>query len=82
MINKNIDCLVLGCTHYNFLIDIIEEILPENIILIDTITPVIKHIKNTLISNEILNDSIPKDIYIYFIMIILYQKNIFRWIIY
>ena len=57
MINKNIDCLVLGCTHYNFLIDIIEEIIPENIILIDTITPVINHIKNTLISNEILNNS-------------------------
>ena len=57
MINKNIDCLVLGCTHYNFLSDIIEEILPENIILIDTITPVIKHIKNTLMSNEILNNS-------------------------
>jgi len=57
MINKNIDCLVLGCTHYNFVIDIIEEIIPENIIIIDTITPVNTHIKNILISNEIFNKS-------------------------
>ena len=44
MINKNIDCLLLGCTHYNHIRDIIEEILPENIKIVDTIDPVNKHV--------------------------------------
>lgn len=55
MIEKNIDCLVLGCTHYHYLKDNIKEILPPGISIIDTITPVNKHIKNVLILNESLN---------------------------
>ncbi len=57
MINKKIDCLVLGCTHYNYLINIIREIIPKNINLIDTITPVANHTIKTLKSNNILNKS-------------------------
>ena len=57
MINKNIDCLLLGCTHYNHIRDIIEEILPENIKIVDTIDPVNKHVLNKLKSNYILNKS-------------------------
>ena len=55
MINKNIDCLVLGCTHYYYIKHIIKEIIPKNITIIDTITPVNKHIYNTLKSNKSLN---------------------------
>ena len=55
MIEKNIDCLVLGCTHYHYLKDNIKEILPPGISIIDTITPINKHIKNVLILNESLN---------------------------
>ena len=55
MIENDIDKLVLGCTHYHYLKDNIKEILPPGISIIDTITPVNKHIKNVLILNESLN---------------------------
>ena len=55
MLDKNIDCLVLGCTHYHFIRSIIKKIISENIKLIDTISPITKHIKNTLLKNKMLN---------------------------
>ena len=60
MINKKIDCLVLGCTHYNHIKDIIEEIIPEDIKIVDTIAPVNKRVLNILKSNNILNKSTNK----------------------
>jgi len=57
MINKNIDYLVLGCTHYHYLIDVIKNIIPENIRIVDTISPINQHIYNTLKSKKILNKS-------------------------
>ena len=60
MINKNIDCLLLGCTHYNHIKDIIEEIIPIDIKIVDTITPVNKRVLNILKSNNILNKSTKK----------------------
>tara|TARA_Y200000002_G_scaffold261570_1_gene217103 strand:- start:1605 stop:2378 length:774 start_codon:yes stop_codon:yes gene_type:complete len=55
MLEKNIDCLVLGCTHYHFITSIIKKIIPKKIKLIDTITPIIQHIKNTLLKSKSLN---------------------------
>ena len=60
MINKKIDCLLLGCTHYNHLKDIIEEIIPDDIKIVDTIAPVNKRVLNILKSNNILNKSTKK----------------------
>ena len=60
MINKNIDCLLLGCTHYNHIKDIIEEIIPVDIKIVDTIAPVNKRVLNILKSNNILNKSTNK----------------------
>ena len=60
MINKNIDCLLLGCTHYNHIKDIIEEIIPVDIKIVDTIAPVNKRALNILKSNDILNKSTNK----------------------
>ena len=57
MINKNIDCLLLGCTHFNHIKDIIIEILPKNIKIVDTIDPVNKHVLNKLKFKNILNKS-------------------------
>ena len=57
MLKNNIDCLVLGCTHYNFLINQIKKIMPENIKLIDTITPIITHIKKTISKYKIASNS-------------------------
>ena len=60
MINKKIDCLLLGCTHYNHIKDIIEEIIPVDIEIVDTIAPVNKRVLNILKSNNILNKSANK----------------------
>ena len=60
MINKKIDCLLLGCTHYNHIKDIIEEIIPVDIKIVDTIVPVNKRVLNILKSNNILNKSTNK----------------------
>ena len=57
MINKKIDCLLLGCTHYNHIKDVIEEIIPVDIKIVDTIAPVNKRVLNILKSNNILNKS-------------------------
>jgi len=55
MINKKIDCLLLGCTHYNHIKDIIKEVIPGHIKIVDTIAPVNKRILSILKSNNILN---------------------------
>ena len=60
MINKKIDCLLLGCTHYNHIKDIIEEIIPVDVKIVDTIAPVNKRVLNILKSNNILNKSTNK----------------------
>ncbi|MEM8845917.1 MAG: glutamate racemase [Bacteroidota bacterium] len=36
MLDSQIDCLVLGCTHYPYLIPILKTMLPENIQIIDS----------------------------------------------
>lgn len=51
MIEANIDYLVLGCSHYPYLIPQIRNILPENIKIIDSGQAVARQTKNIL--NEI-----------------------------
>ncbi|CAM2807424.1 glutamate racemase [Flavobacterium frigoris] len=48
MINANIDYLVLGCSHYPYLIPQIKEILPEHIQIIDSGEAVAKQTRNLL----------------------------------
>lgn len=48
------DQLVLGCTHYPYLIPLIKEILPENISIIDSGEGVARHTKNVLQQNNLL----------------------------
>lgn len=48
MIEQNIDYLVLGCSHYPYLIPQIEKILPKNIKIIDSGEAVAKQTKNIL----------------------------------
>ena len=42
MLEKPIDHLVLGCTHYSFLTQTLKKILPENITILDCSSPVAK----------------------------------------
>lgn len=58
MMNEGMDTLVLGCTHYPFLIPIIKKILPQTINILDNSVPVIKQIKRLLTKQRILSDSV------------------------
>ena len=57
MLDKNIDSLVLGCTHYPYLIPILSKMLPEHIRIIDSGLAVAKQTHAVLSLNAILNDT-------------------------
>jgi len=64
MIEKGVDNIVLGCTHYPFLIPIIKEIVPEEINIIDSGLAVAKQTKSILSINSLLaNKHKKKSIY-------------------
>jgi len=48
MLEKNIDTVVLGCTHYPFVIPLIEEIVGEKVRVIDPAPSVAKQVKRLL----------------------------------
>ena len=48
MLAKNIDTVVLGCTHYPFVIPLIEQIVGENVRVIDPAPSVAKQAKRLL----------------------------------
>ncbi|CAM3537928.1 murI protein [Flavobacterium saliperosum S13] len=55
MIEANIDYLVLGCTHYPYLIPQIKKIIPNHIKIIDSGEAVAKQTKKVLEKNNLLN---------------------------
>tara|TARA_B110000459_G_scaffold43678_1_gene48087 strand:+ start:8528 stop:9334 length:807 start_codon:yes stop_codon:yes gene_type:complete len=58
MIEAGVDNIVLGCTHYPFLIPLIKEIVPDSIVIIDSGRAVAKQTQVILSSENILsNDS-------------------------
>jgi glutamate racemase len=48
MLEKNIDTVVLGCTHYPFVIPLIEQIVGDNVRVIDPAPSVAKQVKRLL----------------------------------
>lgn len=60
MIEKDIDYLVLGCTHYPYLIPILRKILPSNIVIIDAGEAVARQTKSILLKNSLLSKNILK----------------------
>jgi len=56
MLEKNIDCLVLGCTHYPYLIDKIKMVIGDNINIIDSGEAVALQTQKILNLNQILNN--------------------------
>jgi glutamate racemase len=48
MLEKNIDTVVLGCTHYPFVIPLIEQIVGKNVRVIDPAPAVAKQVKRLL----------------------------------
>lgn len=57
MIEADIDYLVLGCSHYPYLIPAIQKIMPPNIKIIDSGEAVAKQTKTVLENNNLLNKS-------------------------
>ncbi|HQA74099.1 MAG: glutamate racemase [Flavobacterium sp.] len=55
MIEANIDYLVLGCSHYPYLIPQIKKIIPTKIKIIDSGEAVARQTKNVLVEKSILN---------------------------
>jgi glutamate racemase len=55
MINNHVDQIVLGCTHYPFLIPMIQKITQNQVNVINPAIAVARHTQNTLRQNEWLN---------------------------
>lgn len=54
MLAQRIDCLVLGCTHYPYLLPVLKELLPEDITIIDSGEAVARQTKAVLEKNALL----------------------------
>ena len=57
MVKENIDYLVLGCTHYPYLIPQLKKILPNTVTIIDSGSAVAKQTQKVLQENLLLNNS-------------------------
>lgn len=57
MLEKGMDYLVLGCTHYPYLIPLLKKMLPENVTIIDSGQAVARQTKTVLEKNELLTSS-------------------------
>ena len=55
LISEGVDFVVLGCSHYPFLIPIIQSILPQEIKIIDSGEAVAKQTKNILEQNQLIS---------------------------
>jgi len=64
---ENIDCLVLGCTHYPYLIPQIKEIVGNKIKIIDSGEAVAKQTKAILIKHQLINTDDKNGIHQFFI---------------
>ncbi len=57
MLAAGIDYLVLGCTHYPYLIPVLEGLLPKNVKIIDSGEAVARQTKAVLSQNDLLTSS-------------------------
>lgn len=63
LIEKNIDHLVLGCTHYPFLTNQLKEVLPPHVRIIDPAPAVIKQAIKILEQYDLINKQSEKPFY-------------------
>jgi len=63
MIDKRIDYLVLGCTHYPLLTTQLQKIVGDSVTIIDSGEAIARQTKNILIQENLINDSILKPEY-------------------
>ena len=55
MLEKNIDTVVLGCTHYPFVVPLIKEIIGDNINVIDPTEAIVHQVMYLLIKNSLIS---------------------------
>lgn len=53
LLKEEIDTLVLGCTHFPFLVNVIEKIAGENVNLVDPTFQTVQYMKDVLQSNRL-----------------------------
>ncbi|WP_299219665.1 glutamate racemase [uncultured Aquimarina sp.] len=66
LIEKNIDYLVLGCSHYPYLIPILKKMLPNHVDIIDSGEAVARQTKVILSKNKLLNINSQEGIHTFF----------------
>jgi len=66
-LKDNIDCLVLGCTHYPYLIPQIQEIVGENVKIIDSGEAVARQTRTVLEKFKLLNNNSNEPFHQFFI---------------
>lgn len=54
MVEAGVDTIVLGCTHYPFVIPLLQRILGESVAIIDPAPAVARHTRNVLQQNHLL----------------------------
>ncbi len=59
MIDKGADSIVLGCSHYPFLIPLIKDIIPKEVSVIDSGEAVAKQTQKRLQENNLLSENLP-----------------------
>ncbi|RKS55971.1 glutamate racemase [Gillisia mitskevichiae] len=57
MLDAKIDYLVLGCSHYPYLLPGLKEILPSGVTIIDSGEAVARQTKKVLLENDLMSDS-------------------------
>lgn len=58
MLEKNIDTVVLGCTHYPFVIPLIKEIVGNDVNVIDPTDAIVRQVSHILIENNLISRSV------------------------
>jgi glutamate racemase len=59
MVAQNIDTIVLGCTHYPFVIPLIQSIVGPQVQVIDPAPAVARQARRLLVKNDLLNNDYP-----------------------
>jgi len=57
LLDKGADHIVLGCTHFSFLIPLIEKIVKDKAVIVDTAMPVAIELKRRLLMMNLLNQA-------------------------
>ncbi len=66
MVAEEIDHLVLGCTHYPYLIPVLNKILPEDVTVIDCSGAVARQTRRVLEDNDLLSQAVGPGRYEFF----------------